>query len=311
MYKYSLYNIISTRGRMSEVGIVAKETLIITYNEYQNNKTHNGYSPINGVVPGVKGQRAFPVQGFRNADPFLMLDHIGPQKTSEGYKIDGAMHPHRGFTTMTFMFEGAMHHKDTLGNKVWLHSGDVQMMNAGSGLQHGGLMKSDDVSQVFHEIQLWINQPATEKLSMPFIQNIKKGDIPMVENLDIRASIFAGELLGQQGPAKHFVPLKIAQVQLRTNKPLVIDNIPSHYNTIVYVLKNSITVNGEQAEAYHSVQFNNDGNQLAISSANQGEFLVLAGEPINEPVAYGGPFVMNTQEEITQAQTDFQAGLFN
>ncbi|OJJ20342.1 hypothetical protein BKI52_17925 [marine bacterium AO1-C] len=269
------------------------------------------YRPINGIVPGVKGQRAFPIAGFKNTDPFLMLDHIGPQKTTDGYKIDGVMHPHRGFTTMTFMFEGAMHHEDTLGNEVWLHSGDAQLMNAGAGLQHGGLMTTDDRTQMFHEIQLWINQPASEKLSKPFIQNLKKEDIPVIENTDVWAKVYAGELFGVQGPAQHFVPLKIAQVRLKTSQEVVISDLPEHYTTIVYVLKNSVEIDGQIIEAYHSAHLNNNGSQLTISSKDEGEFLILAGEPIGEPVVYGGPFVMNTEEEIVQAQADFQMGLFN
>lgn len=270
----------------------------------------HAYRPINGIVPGVRGQRAFPITGFKNTDPFLMLDHIGPQKTYEGYKIDGAMHPHRGFTTMTFMFEGAMHHEDSLGNEIWLHSGDAQLMNAGSGLQHGGLMTTDDRTQVFHEIQLWINQPATEKLSVPFIQNLKKEDIPVTESADVWAKVYAGELFDLQGPGQHFVPLKIAQVRLKTTKELVINDLPSNYTTLVYVLKNSVEINGQKVEAYHSAHLNNDGDQLTISSRDGGEFLILAGEPIGEPVVYGGPFVMNTEEEIAQAQVDFQMGAF-
>ena len=125
--------------------------------------------PIDGLIPGIRGQRAFPTSLFKQSDPFVLLDHIGPQKVGADYFLDGSGHdhPHRGFETITFMFEGRMDHRDSLGNRLTLESGGVQRMNAGSGIIHGGDMASDPATGRFHEVQLWVNNPASEKMSGP------------------------------------------------------------------------------------------------------------------------------------------------
>ena len=133
-----------------------------------------GSKNIDGLIPGIKGQRAFPTLNFRATDPFVMLDHIGPEVVGSDWFLDGKGHdhPHRGFETLTFMFEGSMQHRDSLGNRIELTSGSVQRMNAGSGIIHGGDMASDSITHRFHEMQLWVNNPKDEKMSLPLTEQV-------------------------------------------------------------------------------------------------------------------------------------------
>ena len=273
-------------------------------------KKITGHSRIDGVIPGVRGQRAFPNNELRTMDPFVMLDHIGPQEVGTDFFVDGAngAHPHRGFETITFMFEGEMRHKDSLGNRESLSSGSVQRMNAGKGIIHGGDFLSDKETGVFHEVQLWINLPSTHKMSPPGIHNVSNKDIPVIEQGNSKLRIITGEVMGVKGVIKTVATTKIIHTINKEEGTIKVDDLTQSYNMLVYVLKGSFQINGETVNEFQTVQLNNDGDSIQLKG--QGELLIVAGEPINEPVVMGGPFVMNTQEEIEQAYTDFNNGLF-
>ncbi len=273
-------------------------------------KSLSGHAKINGVVPGVRGQRAFPIAGLRGFDPFLMLDHIGPQSVGSGFRVEGAAHPHRGFETITFMFEGLMRHVDSLGNQVLLSSGSVQRMNAGRGIQHGGIMEADPLTTIFHEVQLWVNVAAEDKMSPPDIHNVAAADIPLVEQENCHVRVIAGEILDSRGPLETKANIIAAHAIAHRSGAVSLWTIPAKCNALVYVLRGSIRADGRDVPEYNSLVFNNDGGTILFEADAGAQVLVIAGEPLKEAVVMDGPFVMNTKEEIDQAYADYAAGLF-
>ncbi|MFT5819580.1 MAG: redox-sensitive bicupin YhaK (pirin superfamily) [Crocinitomix sp.] len=271
-----------------------------------------GHSRIDGLIPGIKGQRAFPIRENRGTDPFIMLDHIGSQEVGVDYFLDGSNHghPHRGFETITFMFEGTMFHKDSLGNKLTLSSGGVQRMNAGYGIQHGGDMASDKVTGVFHEVQLWVNLPSKLKMSKPEVQNLATNQIPVIDHGHYQLRLISGNLEGHEGPAKTNVPTKIAHVISGNRASFSLNGFDKNENVMVYILKGDITASDQNIEQHNTVNYNFDGTAISFEMNAGTELLIMAGQPINEPVVMGGPFVMNTEEEIEQAYQDFRDGKF-
>ncbi len=270
------------------------------------------YENIDNLIPGVRGQRAFPTRDFKNSDPFLMLDHIGPQVVGADYFLDGKghAHPHRGFETITFMFEGHMDHVDSLGNKAKLDSGSVQRMNAGKGIIHGGNMAADKATARFHELQLWVNNPATEKMSEPEIQTVSKRDIPTISDGHMFLRVMSGVLNQVEGPLNTHADTRIGHLIAKGKGKMDINGFNSDDRLMVYVLEGDVFINEEPVRAFELAEFNQDGDHIEILTEGKAQLLILAGKPLNEPVAFGGPFVMNTQDEILQANMDFQQGLF-
>ncbi len=273
-------------------------------------KSITKHSRIDGVIPGIKGQRAFPNNELKTMNPFVMLDHIGPQNVGTAYFVDGenGAHPHRGFETITFMFEGAMNHLDSLGNKETLSSGSVQRMNAGSGIIHGGDFLADKDTGVFHEVQLWVNLPASEKISEPNIHNVSSKKIPVIDQNNTQLRVIAGTMMGVKGLVETVVSTTIVHTINKDLGVVTINDLPTNHIALVYVLKGEFEIDGRAINEFQTVQLNNDGESIELEGV--GELLIVSGEPINEPVVMGGPFVMNTQEEIEQAYTDYNNGLF-
>lgn len=269
-------------------------------------------SDITGFIPGVKGQRAFPTTHFNNSDPFLMLDHIGPQSVGADWKLagEGHDHPHRGFETLTFMFEGKMNHRDSLRNRATLQSGSVQRMNAGSGIIHGGSMFSDPETARFHEMQLWINNPKDQKMSRPSIHNVSDMDIPRRVVDGIKLRVISGKLNGLQGPVQTLASTQIGHAIAEKSGVLNIASFSNDAKAMIYVLEGEVSVEGQKLESYQLAQLSHEGTKVNIQMGAASQVLILAGIPFNKPVVFGGPFVMNTQEEIDQAHRDFQKGLF-
>ena len=267
---------------------------------------------IDGLIPGVKGRRAFPTNHFTASDPYLMLDHIGPEKVGASWALNGNGHdhPHRGFETVTFMFEGRMEHRDSLGNQASLTSGSVQRMNAGSGIIHGGDMAADTETARFHEMQLWINNPKAEKMSAPEIHNVSDLEIPaIVENL-YKLRVIAGSLNKLQGPVQTKAATQIGHLITKEAAKVKISGIEDGHPLMLYVMEGLIKVDGQSIDASQLAVFNAAGTDLVIESIGNAQALILSGAPLREPVVFGGPFVMNTQVEIEEAYSDFERGLF-
>lgn len=278
---------------------------------------------IDGVIPNARGQRPFPTAALANFDPFVMLDHIGPSTMPTGWKLDGGsdetphLHPHRGFETITFMFAGNLHHRDSqFSERPLLTNGSVQQMNAGSGIRHGGDMWADE-SQQFHEIQLWVNNPAKHKMSTPSVFNVEDQDIPSIIQKSTTGEallrVIAGTLNTITGPIKTFANIRI--IHAKTSGIAQIKWSQSqfeskHNRTLLYLLSGSATVQGMPLKQFQSVIFEEPLTELDINIFDNGEFLLLSGESINEPIVYGGPFIMNSSEEIKQAYQDSANAVF-
>lgn len=247
--------------------------------------------------------------------PFLMLDYGGPYNFTPAMAPRGVgTHPHKGFETVTIVFEGEVSHKDSTGAGGTIGPGDVQWMTAGSGILHNefhseGYTKSGGP---FHMVQLWVNLPKQHKAAKPGYQSVLKTDIPTVTVAGGKGKlrVIAGEHGGVIGPAKTFTPINVWDVRLERDAELEL-KVPEGHTTLVAMLKGHITFDsGETAGEATLVRFERDGDTVKLKADGESLFLVLTGEPINEPVVGYGPFVMNTQAEIREAINEVNSGKF-
>jgi len=278
---------------------------------------------IDGVIPNARGQRPFPTSTLAHFDPFVMLDHIGPSTMPEGWKLDGGtdsqpkLHPHRGFETITFMFAGNMRHRDSkFTERPLLTSGSVQQMNAGSGIRHGGDMWADEQQQ-FNEVQLWVNSPAKDKMCEPSVHHVNDNEIPKTIQKSAlgKASlrIVAGTLNDITGPIKTFANIRVIHGKVTGQHSIEMSGAQlenSHNRTMLYILSGSANIQGTKVKQFQSAAFETPLSELVFTINDGGEFLLISGQSINEPIVYDGPFIMNTQAEIEQAYQDFSKGLF-
>ena len=258
---------------------------------------------------GVKLTRVIGTRQFDGLDPFLMLDEFGSDRPGD-YLAGFPEHPHRGFETVTYMLDGRMRHRDNAGNEGLLEPGSVQWMTAGRGILHSEM--PEQVEGLMRGFQLWVNLPARDKMSAPRYQTLLASDIPVIE-LDNAAGslrVIAGEFAGQHGPALTFTPMDVWDMRLNANVPTTL-GVPAGRSLALVVLKGSIRVNAERvvAESQMAV-LGIEGHSVALEAGTDASVLLLSGEPINEPIAGYGPFVMNTQAEIQQAILDFNSGRF-
>ncbi len=266
------------------------------------------------VGDGFPVRNLFPSNGIgEEVSPFLMLDYAGPSYFEPSKKTHGVgEHPHRGFETVTIAYQGAVSHRDSAGNAGTIYPGDVQWMTAASGVVHEEQHESDFARQggVFEMVQLWVNLPRASKMSAPRYQGIGKEQIPVVAiGEGGHARVIAGELAGVKGPAKTFTPINLFDVRLEAGARVEI-GLPDKHNAALVLLKGDVRVNGVEALAGEAriAVLSPDGEGVALEARTETTLLVLSGEPIKEPIASYGPFVMNTRDEISQAVRDYQAG---
>lgn len=247
--------------------------------------------------------------------PFLLLDFAGPHYFEPGETPRGVgQHPHRGFETVTLVYDGEVSHRDSTGKGGTIGSGDVQWMTAASGILHDefhspGFTKSGGP---FRMVQLWVNLPAKDKMSSPGYQAITSADIPVVGLTGEagKARIIAGEFGGIKGPARTFTPINMWDLRLSAGATLDLD-MPEGHTAALVVLSGHITVGGSQAAGEaEMVLLSREGGGATIDADGDATVLVLTGEPIDEPIAGYGPFVMNTETEIREAIADFNSGKF-
>ncbi len=260
-------------------------------------------------APGLVVDRPFPGREVDFVDPWLMLDHFGPDRVSPGDTGGLNPHPHRGFETVTLIFDGAMEHHDSSGGHGFIRPGGVQWMTAGSGIVHAEYREKSFVERggSLHGVQLWLNLPRTNKRATPGYQDLPADVIPVVEGERNRVRIVAGSHGGVSGPARTFTPVTLLHVSLQAGGRATLD-VPEGHNALAYVVSGEIDAGETSARARHMALFPRDGGSLSLSSAQGAEVLVLAGAPIGEPVFAWGPFVMNTREEIMEAQRDYALG---
>ncbi len=247
--------------------------------------------------------------------PFILMDYNAPKVFPPSDSPRGVgQHPHRGFETVTFAFEGAVEHHDNKGNHGIIYPGDVQWMTAAAGIMHKEYHEKEFSKRggMFHMIQLWVNLPKKDKWAEPGYQAITHEDMGALDLPDGlgRVTIVAGAYNGVKGPARTFTPINIYIADLKEKGELIL-NEPGHFNFGMLVLDGEIRVNGEACKAKDFVLFKNEeGDVLVEAVSEKAKIFMLSGEPINEPIAAGGPFVMNTREELQQANDDFRNGKF-
>jgi hypothetical protein len=245
--------------------------------------------------------------------PFLLLDHAGPARFDPAPAPRGVdWHPHRGFETVTVVYEGEVDHEDTAGNRGSIGAGDVQWMTAASGVLHKEFHSPAFTRQGgnFEVLQLWVNLPAKSKMSAPKYQPLVAKDFPSVALPDGAGAVrvLAGQFGATQGPASTFTPIRLLDVRLHAGAKLRLP-LGEGWNAGLFVLGGRINVNGAQsAEREELVVFERAGDAVDVAAIEDVRLFVMSGEPINEPIAGYGPFVMNTEQEIRQAFVDFQAG---
>ena len=260
----------------------------------------------------------FPVRslfsyGEGNAfDPFLLLDYAGPHEFVPAEAVRGVgEHPHRGFETVTIVYQGELEHRDSSGSHGSIGSGDVQWMTAASGIVHEEF-HSERFSReggTLEMVQLWVNLPAKDKLTPPHYQGILDAQIPQVQLPDGAgfARVIAGEFQGTRGPARTFTPINVWDLQLAPMRTSELRLTEGH-TALLIVQTGAVQVNDTPVKAVELVLFDRAGDLIRLRADSDSRVLVLTGEPLNEPVVGQGPFVMNTREQIQLAIQDYQAG---
>jgi quercetin 2,3-dioxygenase len=266
------------------------------------------------VGDGFPVRNLFPSNGIENeVSPFLMLDYAGPSKFEPAKKPRGVgEHPHRGFETVTIAYQGSVGHRDSAGNSGVIYPGDVQWMTAASGVVHEELHEAEFTKNggIFEMVQLWVNLPKAQKMSKPRYQGITKDQIPVIGLAGGgHARVIAGELLGRIGPAKTFTPVNLFDVILKAGERFELP-LPEGHNAAVVLRKGDVTLNGTESLSGEAqiAPLSAEGDAVTIEAKADSQLLILSGEPIREPVASYGPFVMNTREELAQAVEDYRAG---
>lgn len=250
----------------------------------------------------------------KRMSPFFMLDYGSKIDFSPSDEPRGVgVHPHAGFETVTIAYHGKIAHHDSAGNSGVIGEGDVQWMTAGSGLLHKEYHEEDfsKTGGLFQMVQLWVNLPAAYKKTKPKYQEITNDMMGKAFLKDNKSyvEVIAGEYNGAKGPASTFTPMHVYNVKMKKGASAIM-NLPSHYNTGFLVIEGNVTMNDSSVATDHFVLFKNDGEEIIIEAMEDAVVLVLSGEPINEPIAAYGPFLMNTWAEVEQAIQNVNTGKF-
>ena len=292
----------------------------------RNDQTRaGGTRTVAGIVNSIETlegggflvRRPFPKAAFSEFDPFLLLDEMGPMEVAPGEAKGAPDHPHRGFETVTYLLSGEMEHKDSRGHAGRLTAGDVQWMTAGAGVIHSE-MPSREFERAggrMHGFQLWVNLPKQDKMMKPRYQEIPNSQIPKAISADglVRVSVIAGEAMGEKAVIETRTPIIYLHYRIEPGG-VATQQVPGAYNAFAYVVEGEglFGAESERVADGQMVMFAQDGNEVRIENPANAkgtlEVLLIAGVPLNEPVARYGPFVMNTEGEIRQAIEDYQLG---
>jgi hypothetical protein len=274
---------------------------------------------VNSVIPAQKVNmgghyldQPLPLPQLEYADPFLLIHHWkdvlpGDQNPRD---IGVGPHPHRGFSPVTFVFEGDVSHRDSLGNYAVVGAGGTQWMFAGRGITH-----SERQSKAFAQkggpiefIQFWVNAPRSSKMSQPTYLPISKEDTPTYREEGIEVAIVAGAYKDMKGIAPTQSPQTLLRVNMKSNHRHQF-TIPASYTTLIYLLDGELIINNKvEATAKDMIEMKSDGTEFTIETKKDTRFIILSGEPLNEPMTSAGPFVMNTDQEIMEAYRDARMG---
>lgn len=273
--------------------------------------------PPHMVGDGFRVHSFFP--GGRLIDkkrmsPFFMMDYgskieFPPSKEPRGVGV----HPHAGFETVTIAYQGKIAHHDSAGNSGIIGEGDVQWMTAGSGLLHKEYHEEEFSKKggAFQMVQLWVNLPAKDKKTKPKYQEITNAMMgrAFLEDKESFIEVIAGEYDNVKGPASTFTPMQVYNARLKKGANATL-RFPSNYNTGLLVVEGAVKMNGSEVATDHFVLFKNDGEEITLEATENAIILILSGEPIDEPIAAYGPFLMNTWPEVEQAIQDANSGKF-
>jgi len=259
-------------------------------------------------------RRPLPGPGLPQLDPFLFLNHHGPQAYPPGNRgLPFGPHPHRGFETVTFILDGSLAHHDSGGHASIIAAGGVQWMTAGSGLVHAevspeAFMRSGGALEI---LQLWLNLPARLKMTPPTYTGLQRDDIPALPRDEGRVTVhlIAGDIEGEAGPFRSLTGVFMSSLDFAAGGRVELP-APAGRSVFLYVVRGDFRIAGAAAGAFRLVELNADGDAVEIEAATGGTILFGHADPIGEPVVAHGPFVMNTREEIQQAIRDYQAGRF-
>ena len=247
---------------------------------------------------------------YKFTNPFILLDYAQPKSFPPTEKRRGVgEHPHRGFETVTFAFEGEVEHRDSAGGGGVIKTGDVQWMTAASGLVHDEFHSTDfsKTGGLFEMVQLWVNLPKDKKMSSPRYQGVKNQDFPMIENEQTKIKVIAGEFEGKKGPCKTFTPINLYDIRQKSNDSMAL-TLKKDTNTLVLVRKGKVKIGNKTINQGELGILSKADEKLLMDLTKGSEILLLNGEPIDEPIVAYGPFVMNTKEEIAQAMEDYSNG---
>jgi len=255
---------------------------------------------------GVKLKRVLGNDENSTLDPFLLLDHFGSEDPDD-YIKGFPWHPHRGMETVTYMWTGEVKHGDSMGNKGVIKSGDLQWMTAGSGIIHQEMpQKYNGLMQGF---QLWVNLPAKKKMVDPKYRGIVKEQIPVIQKDGITIKVIAGKTDGLQGPVRD-LSIDIMYFDVELSSGNTFEHATAKNDTVfAYIVEGSVEVEGKTVRQGECVVFG-EGDFAKMGSKNGGRFLYVSAEPLNEPVAWRGPIVMNTEEELDRAYVELETGTF-
>lgn len=270
------------------------------------------HETIRDDIGDLVTRRPLPGARVEQIDPFLFLNHHGPQTYPPNNRgLPFGPHPHRGFETVTFILDGELGHYDSGGHESVIRAGGVQWMTAGSGLIHAELSPPEFKQRggPMEILQLWVNLPAKLKFAKPAYTGLQRADIPVVKLDGGEAQLIAGEWNGARGPAESLIGAFMSVLTLAPGARVTLP-APRDRNVFFYVVRGALHVSGEAVPHWRLVEFNGDADEIEIEAREQSVVLFGHAMPFNEPVSSHGPFVMNTREEIIQAIQDYQAGKF-
>jgi redox-sensitive bicupin YhaK (pirin superfamily) len=257
----------------------------------------------------LETRRPLPNARLEQLDPFLFLNHHGPQVYPPRNRgLPFGPHPHRGFETVTFIVEGSLAHKDTGGHESVIDAGGVQWMTAGRGLVHEEISPRAFLERggPLEILQLWVNLPSRLKMTEPRYTGLQKDQIPVIGNVQL----ISGTYDGHTGPIETLLGITMMTVSLPAAARVTLPAPPTH-TVFLYIVRGTVKVAGQQVEHFRLLELNDDGDSVDIEAVTDALLLYGHAAPIGEPVVAHGPFVMNTREEIVQAFQDYQAGKFS
>ena len=258
---------------------------------------------------GVLLRRSVSPRASNEYDPFLLFDHFAFNNPLEGPIRGFPMHPHRGIETVTYMLDGSVNHRDSLGNAGIIGAGDVQWMTSGRGIMHEEMPRRGESGNIYG-FQLWVNLPAAQKMDQPRYQEVTSSSIPVIEKDGATIRLVAGELDGIRGPVTEIAASPLYMDVKLAPASRFIYPVPAGYTTLAYVFEGTGEFGSEVVESVSMVVFNDDGDQIEVKSETGVQFMLISGAPFKEPIVPYGPFVMNTVEEIQQAIQDLRNGTF-